>query len=118
MDPKPFEHKSESLLGYPAFVLRVGRSIAVASVLIAGSLVIGMLGYHGFENLSWLDAFLNSSMLLGGMGPVDMPRTPDGKLFAGFYALYCGLAVILIAGIILAPLAHRLMHRFHMEGGS
>jgi hypothetical protein len=79
------------------------------------SLSIGMVGYHILEGLSWIDAFLNASMLLGGMGPVNTPVTFDGKLFAGLYALYCGLAVILATGVILAPIAHRILHRFHME---
>jgi len=74
-----------------------------------------MIGYHAFEKLNWIDSFLNSAMLLGGMGPVNMPVSVGGKLFAGIYALYCGLVVILVAGIILAPIAHRLLHRFHME---
>jgi hypothetical protein len=74
-----------------------------------------MVGYHFFEGVSWMDAFLNASMLLGGMGPVTIPVTSGGKLFAGLYALYCGLAVILVAGVILAPVAHRILHTFHME---
>lgn len=110
-----FEHKNEALLSAPAFVLRLAHFMIAAAVLIAGSLAIGMLGYHGFENLGWLDAFLNAAMLLGGMGPVTIPQTPDGKLFAGLYALYCGLVVIVITGIVLAPLAHRVLHRLHME---
>jgi hypothetical protein len=79
------------------------------------SLFIGMVGYHVLEGVSWIDAFLNASMLLGGMGPVTIPVTFGGKLFAGLYALYCGLAVILVAGVILAPVAHRILHTFHME---
>jgi hypothetical protein len=86
-----------------------------SAVLIAASLFAGMVGYHDFEHLSWLDAFLNASMLLGGMGPVTNPVTPVGKLFAGTYALYCGLVVIIVAGIVLAPVAHRVLHRFHLE---
>jgi hypothetical protein len=74
-----------------------------------------MLGYHAFERLGWLDAFLNAAMLLGGMGPVATPVTEGGKLFAGCYALYCGLVVIVVAGIVLAPVAHRILHRFHFE---
>jgi hypothetical protein len=84
--------------------------------LIAVSLVIGMLGYHVFERLSWIDSFLNASMLLGGMGPVEQPQTYAGKLFAGLYALYCGLAVIAVAAILLAPIVHRFLHSFHLEG--
>jgi hypothetical protein len=74
-----------------------------------------MMGYHGFEHLSWIDAFLDSAMLLGGMGPVTTPVSYSGKLFAGLYALYCGLLVILVTGIVLAPVAHRLLHRLHVE---
>ena len=84
-------------------------------LLIAVSLAIGMIGYHALERLAWLDAFLNAAMLLGGMGPVAVPITPGGKLFAGLYALYCGLVVIIAAGIILAPVAHRILHRVHLE---
>jgi hypothetical protein len=84
--------------------------------LIAVSLIIGMLGYHVFERLSWIDSFLNASMLLGGMGPVEQPQTYAGKLFAGLYALYCGLAVIAVAAILLAPIVHRFLHGFHLEG--
>jgi hypothetical protein len=74
-----------------------------------------MVGYRTLEGVSWMDAFLNASMLLGGMGPVNIPATFGGKLFAGLYALYCGLAVILVAGVILAPVAHRILHTFHVE---
>ncbi len=77
---------------------------------------MGMLGYVVFERLSWVDAFLNSAMLLGGMGPVDPPRTNPGKLFAGMYALYAGLVFIVTAALIVTPLLHRLMHRFHWDG--
>ena len=89
----------------------------VGAGLIVVSLAIGMLGYHCLENFSWLDSFVNASMLLGGMGPVDPVHTAGGKLFAGFYALYCGFMVIAIAGIIFAPIVHRFLHRFHLEHG-
>jgi hypothetical protein len=95
--------------------MRLAHSGIIAIALIAVSLFIGMSGYHLFEGLSWIDAFLNASMLLGGMGPVNAPATSGGKLFAGLYALYCGLAVIVVAGVILAPVAHRILHRFHFE---
>ena len=81
------------------------------------SLAAGMVGYHGLERLSWLDSFLNAAMLLGGMGPLAAPQTYAGKLFAGCYALYCGLVVIAVAGIVLVPVAHRILHRFHLEEG-
>ncbi len=110
-----FEHRSQPLLSRRAFFTRLARSAASGMALIGVSLLIGMLGYHALEKLSWLDAFLNAAMLLGGMGPVEQPQTPDGKLFAGLYALYCGLAVIVIVGVTFAPIAHRFMHKFHLE---
>ena len=77
------------------------------------SLLLGMAGYHALEKLSWIDSFLNASMLLGGMGPVNPPQTAAGKLFAGMYALYAGLAFLVGVGIIFAPVFHRILHRFH-----
>ena len=85
---------------------------------MAFSLGLGMAGYRYFEQLSPIDGFLNSAMLLGGMGPVDPPKTPGGKLFAGFYALYAGLVFLLAAGVIAAPVVHRALHRFHLEDRS
>jgi hypothetical protein len=111
-----FEHLAQPVIPAHHFLVRLAHSGAIALALVAVSLFIGMLGYHFLEALSWIDAFLNASMLLGGMGPVHTPVTYGGKLFAGLYALYCGLAVILVAGVILAPIAHRFLHRFHMEG--
>ena len=110
-----YEHRTQPLLSRRKFFGRLAQSAAVAAGLAFVSLAIGMTGYHFFERLDWVDAFLNAAMLLGGMGPVDAPMTAAGKLFAGLYALYCGLVVIIATGVILAPLAHRLMHRFHLE---
>jgi hypothetical protein len=87
----------------------------VAAGLAASSLFLGMLGYHTLVKLPWMDAFLNASMLLGGMGPVDPPRTSTGKLFAGLYALFAGLVFLIGMGIVLAPVIHRILHRFHWE---
>lgn len=112
-----FEHRSQPLLPRRAFLRRLLGSALVAGAVVAGSLAIGMLGYHGYEHLGWIDAFLNSAMLLGGMGPVNAPVTEAGKLFAGGYALYCGLVVIFVAGVLLAPVAHRILHHFHVERG-
>jgi hypothetical protein len=109
-----FEHHAQPLLTRSQFYARLTRSGAVALMLVVGSLVVGMLGYHVLEHLSWLDAFLNAAMLLGGMGPVNAPASAAGKVFAGIYALYCGLVVILIAGILFAPVAHRMLHKFHI----
>ena len=111
-----FEHKSEPLLPRRAFLSRLATSAAIGMAIVVVSLLIGMVGYHGFERLSWLDSFLNASMLLGGMGPTSPLQTPAGKLFAGLYALYCGFAVLAVAGLIFAPVFHRFLHRFHLEG--
>lgn len=110
-----FERRAQPVLSRHQFVIRLAHSGVVALALIAASLLIGMVGYRVFEGLGWIDAFLNASMLLGGMGPVNTPVTSGGKIFAGLYALYCGLAVIVVAGVILAPVAHRVLHKFHVE---
>jgi hypothetical protein len=98
-----------------AFAKRVARNFGMASLLIGLSLLGGMLGYRYFEGMSWIDAFANASMILSGMGPLTPLETFGGKLFAGFYALYSGLALILATGILFAPVVHRLLHRFHLE---
>ena len=95
------------------FVRRLAAHVFVATLLVFVSLVVGMVGYAHFEHLAWRDAFLNSAMLLGGMGPVDAPKTPEGKVFAGAYALYCGLVFLVAAGVVFAPLFHRLLAHFH-----
>ncbi len=96
------------------FVRRVARWSAVAGIVFIGSLALGVCGYHFVERLPWIDALLNASMILGGMGPVDPLRTTGGKLFASFYALYSGLAIISVAGLLLAPVVHRFLHKFHL----
>jgi hypothetical protein len=99
------------------FALRMVVHAGVALVVIGISLLIGMIGYRQFEQMSWVDAFLNSAMLLGGMGPVKTAGLSEaGKLFAGIYALYAGLAFIAVLSIMLAPVVHRVLHRFHWEG--
>lgn len=112
-----YEHRTEPLLSRGRFLRRMALHAAVALVFVATSLGMGMLGYAHFEGLGWLDAFLNAAMLLGGMGPIEDPVTPEGKLFAGLYALYAGLVFLIVAGLAFAPLFHRLMHRFHLEEG-
>jgi hypothetical protein len=89
------------------------RHALFALCLLALSLGIGMVGYHQFEKLPYIDAFLNSAMLLGGMGPVDIPHSAAGKIFAGLYALYSGILFLVMATLMTAPFLHRLMHRFH-----
>jgi hypothetical protein len=110
-----FEQRKKPLLPRRAFYLRVARSLALAFAIILGSLAIGMAGYHDFEGLSWLDAFLNAAMILSGMGPVAPIQTTSGKMFAGCYALFSGLALITTLAVIIAPLFHRFLHKFHME---
>ena len=110
-----YETKHQPLLSRRAFARRVVRNFGAASVLIGLSLVIGMVGYHHFEGMDWIDAFANASMILSGMGPLGPLQTTGGKIFAGCYALYSGLALIAATGIIFAPVVHRLLHRFHME---
>jgi len=109
------EHRRQRLLPRAAFLRRVGLYVGSAATLVAASLGVGMAGYHALEGLPWVDAFLNASMILGGMGPVAELRTTAGKLFAGCYALYAGLIFIVTAGMLCAPLVHRLLHRFHMD---
>lgn len=87
--------------------------LAVVAAFVSVSLVIGMGGYAYFEHLAWRDAFLNAAMLMGGMGPVEAPASPGGKLFAGIYAMYAGLVFIVGAAILIAPAVHRMLHKFH-----
>lgn len=110
-----FEHRTDPLLPRQAFARRLLKSALLSLGIILGSLLIGMIGYRLFEGMSWIDAFLNASMLMGGMGPVDVMHTDAGKLFAGLYALYSGLVLLISVGIIAAPLYHRFLHRFHLE---
>ena len=109
------ENKCQPLLSRLAFIQRLGRCFLLASALILFSLLLGMAGYHGFEHMKWIDAFDNAAMILSGMGPLSVPQTWCGKLFAGCYALYSGLVLIIAASIIVAPIFHRLMHRLHLE---
>jgi hypothetical protein len=108
-----YEVKHQPLLAHGAYWRRVTLHALSALALLAVSLGVGMMGYHEFEQLSWVDSFLNSSMLLGGMGPVNRPLTVDGKLFAGLFALYSGLVFLVAAALIFAPVFHRVLHRFH-----
>jgi hypothetical protein len=110
-----YEHQTERLLSRVAFLRRLTRHAGVAFALVVGSLSIGVLGYHFFEHMPWIDALLNASMILGGMGPVDPVKTTAGKLFASLYALYSGLVVLVAAGIVFAPIFHRFLHRFHLQ---
>jgi len=113
-----YESHRQPLLHRQKFLRRVLLHAAIVVGVIAASIAIGMLGYRHFENLAWIDAFLNTSMLLGGMGPIHFPQTEGGKLFAGFFALYAGLVFIVIAALLLGPVVHRLLHHFHWTRSS
>ena len=110
-----FEHHKEPLASQAEFTWRVVRYSLITAGIILFSLGIGMLGYHYYESLSWLDSLLNASMILGGMGPVNTLRTNAGKVFASFYALYSGIILLASVGILATPIFHRFMHRFHLE---
>ena len=110
-----YEHHKQPLLSKEAFLIRQGKHLLAAVGIILGSLGIGMAGYHYLENLPWIDALVNASMLLGGMGPVNELHTNAGKLFASFYALYSGIIFLVTVGVIFAPIYHRFLHRFHLE---
>ncbi len=110
-----FEHRSSQLLPRREFCHRLKRSFLVGAGLVGFSLGLGMSGYHWLAGLSWVDAFLNSAMILSGMGPVDPLPSTAAKIFAGCYAMYCGLALITIAAVILSPVLHRALHKFHLE---
>jgi hypothetical protein len=110
-----FEHHTKPLLPRKVYFQRLARNAAIGTVVLAGSLGIGMIGYHTFENLPWIDAFLNAAMILSGMGPVATLQTNAGKIFAGCYAIFSGIALITIMGIIFAPVVHRFLHKFHLQ---
>jgi hypothetical protein len=110
-----YEHYSQPLISKLEFLKRQIFHFAVAVMVIMGSLLFGMAGYHWVEGLSWIDALVNASMILGGMGPVNSIQTSAGKLFASFYALYSGILFLIVVGIMFAPAFHRFLHRFHLE---
>ena len=110
-----FEKKHQKVVSLPLFVHRVLSHIWFALLMAFAALIIGVLGYHWFDGLGWVDSLLNASMILGGMGPVNVLTTTGAKLFASFYALFSGLFFIAIMGIILTPFIHRVLHKFHMD---
>jgi len=109
-----FERGHEKLLPLRLFLWRFARWTTVAGAVVAGSLAVGICGYHFLGRLHWIDSLLNASMILGGMGPVDTIKTNSGKIFASLYALYSGLALIAVVGILLTPVLHRFLHKFHL----
>lgn len=110
-----FERRHQKLLPRREFYRRLARSFSYGLGLIFLSLVIGTAGYHTLADEAWIDAFLNASMILSGMGPVSELHSTGAKLFAGCYAIYSGIALISTVAVVFAPLVHRLIHRFHLE---
>ncbi len=109
-----YEHRKQPLASRQVFVQRVLTNALIGAAMILIALGIGILGYHFFEGLSWIDSLLNASMILGGMGPVNALQTTAGKLFASFYALFSGVVFIAAMGVLAAPIFHRFLHHFHL----
>lgn len=110
-----YEPFSKPLISRAAFIRRLLWHTLVALTILGMSLAVGMIGYAALAHLSWIDAFLNASMILGGMGPVDVLTTDAAKIFAGLYALFSGLIILAAAGIVVTPVIHRLMHSLHLD---
>ena len=110
-----FEKKHQGLLTRRQFISRIVRHLLIAIGIVLVSLGIGALGYWYFEQMSFLDALLNASMILGGMGPVTQLATTGGKIFASFYALFSAFVFLGVAGVMFAPIIHRLLHHFHLD---
>lgn len=110
-----YEHRSQRLIPFKEFILRLIRTAAIAALIVLSALMIGVLGYHFLEGFSWIDSLLNASMILGGMGPIGEMHTFDGKLFASAYALFSGIVFLTVAAVLFAPVVHRLLHRFHFD---
>lgn len=112
-----FEHRHEPLISTQEFARRMVNNGVIGLAVLAAALMIGILGYRVCEGMPWIDATLNASMILGGMGPVDLLHSNGAKLFASFYAIFSGVVFLAVFGILAAPVYHRIMHRFHLEAG-
>ncbi len=110
-----YEHRHEPLLPKPLFFRRLACHVTLGIGILMGCLAIGMAGYHFLESQSWVDAFANAAMILSGMGPLNPLKTTAGKLFAGSYAIFSGVAFLTTVGFFLAPIAHRVLHKFHFD---
>jgi hypothetical protein len=110
-----FEHRGQPIAPRRKFVARMLVAIGMWMILTFVGLAIGIAGYAGFEGMSFVDAFVNAAMILSGMGPVGELKTTAGKVFAGCYAIFSGLIIVIATGVVLAPIFHRVLHRFHVE---
>ncbi|MFN3671804.1 MAG: hypothetical protein ACK4VM_07850 [Bosea sp. (in: a-proteobacteria)] len=112
-----FEHRRQPVIPARRFVARLGRAMLLWAAMAVVGMAIGMAGYAMTEGMSAVDAFVNAAMILSGMGPVTELKTDAGKIFAGCYALFSGLFVVIATGFVLAPVLHRVLHSFHVEEG-
>ncbi|MFH1208464.1 MAG: hypothetical protein V1673_02755 [Candidatus Omnitrophota bacterium] len=110
-----FERRHQKVAPAPVFLKRLALCFGTALLLILAALFIGIAGYHWIAGLTWIDSLLNASMILGGMGPVDLLTSTGGKVFASAYALFSGLVFIAVMGVVFSPLLHRMLHKFHMD---
>lgn len=110
------EHRTQPLLPQHLFIKRILRYARYALALIVFSLLAGTIGYRLLAGLSWIDAYLNAAMILTGMGPVNPMPTTAAKIFSGIYAIYSGVVFLSVAALMFTPIAHRLLHIFHLEG--
>lgn len=110
-----FEHRTQQVISQHKFAVRMAKAFGLwASITLVG-LIIGIAGYAYFEGMSLVDAYVNAAMILSGMGPVGELKTTGGKIFAGSYAIFSGLIIVIASGFVLAPVFHRVLHRFHVE---
>jgi hypothetical protein len=110
-----FEHRRQKVISSRRFLRRMSLAIGLWLVLATAGLAIGMVGYAGFEGMSLVDAYVNAAMILSGMGPIGELKTTAGKIFAGSYAILSGLVIVIATAFVLAPIFHRVLHRFHVE---
>ena len=110
-----YEHRGQPPLSRGQFARRIARHVGAAALLVAASIAAGTAGYHWLGEVAWIDAFLNACMLLGGMGPIGELRTNAGKLFASLFALYAGLVFLVCGAVLLTPILHRVLHKFHWD---
>jgi hypothetical protein len=110
-----YERRGDRLAPRAIFIKRIVGSLGVALCVIALGLAVGILGYHLIAGFGWIDSLLEASMILGGMGPVRELHTDGAKIFASIYALFSGLVVLALMGIMLAPVVHRVLHKFHVD---
>lgn len=110
-----FNPGNRPLAPFSHFVRRVVEAVSLAGLIVLAALLLGVAGYHWIANFAWIDALLNASMILGGMGPVNELTTNAGKLFASAYALFSGLIFVAVMGIVISPIVHRMLHRFHLD---